>query len=119
MRTVCAITILMCAVVLGGCRTLNADRVPSARATISGSLRAPGHEKATAHRDITIVDVENGRTYHAQTNDVGDYTVLVPPGTYRVNVVLRPSEVLSAVAEPVQVDAGGIKSVDLTIAAAP
>jgi hypothetical protein len=118
MRALCA-AVLMCAVVFGGCRTLHGDRISSARATISGSVRAPGHEKVTAHRDITIVDVESGRTFHAQTNDVGDYTALVPPGTYRVNVVLRPSEVLSAVAEPVQVEAGGIKSVDLIIAAAP
>jgi hypothetical protein len=105
---------------VAACRTLHGDPVPSARGTISGSLRAPGHERSTANREITIVDTATGRTFRTHTNDVGDYTVLVPPGTYRVNVVLRPREVLSTVPEPVAVGVGDVRAdVNLIIAAAP
>ncbi len=104
----------------GGCRTLHGDPIPAARGTISGAVSAPGHAEATARRDITVVDTATGRTFHARTNTVGDYTVLVPPGTYRVNVVLRPSEVLSTAPEAVEVDAGGVKAdVNIVISEAP
>ena len=112
-----AIAFLISIVSAAACGPIHGDPTRSARGTISGSLRAPGHEQATAHRDITVVDTADGRTFHTRTNDVGDYTVLVPPGSYRVNVVLRPREILSNVPELVSVDAGGVTAdVDVIIA---
>ena len=99
---------------------MRGDAVPSARGTISGSVRAPGAERTTAHREVVAVNTSTGREYRTHTNDVGDYTVEVPSGRYRIDLTLRLREVLSTRPDVLDVDAGGVKAdIDIVIAPAP
>jgi hypothetical protein len=94
-----------------------AGRVP---ATISGILHEPDAPGAVARRDVVAVNTATGRTFHTRTSGNGGYTMRVPPGTYRLNVVLRGREVLSTLPSPITVEAGDIKAdADLVIAANP
>jgi len=93
---------------------------PSASATISGTLHEPDAPSAVARRDVVAVNTVTGRSRRTRTNAGGGYTFLVPPGTYRLNVVLRNGEVLSNWPNPITVEAGSISAdADLIIAAHP
>jgi carboxypeptidase family protein len=101
-----------------GCihRTSNA----SARATISGNVREPDSPRAVAGREVVAVDAVTGRVRQTKTGAGGGFTFVVPPGTYRLNVTLTGTEVLSNRPNPVVVAAGDVKAdADLVIAAHP
>lgn len=119
MRFAFLITLLFAVVVAEGC-LMRGDAVPSARGTISGSVRAPGAERTTARREVVVVNTVTGHEYRTHTNDVGDYTVEVPPGRYRVDVTLRPREVLSTRPDMLDVESGGVTAdVNIVIAETP
>jgi len=110
---------MLCAsVALPGCGMLHANTAPGARATIAGTVRAPGGAVGeTANREVQAVEIDTGKAYSVTTNNVGDYTLLIPPGNYRVSVTLRGEEVAANKIDPLHVEAGGIKAgVDLDIA---
>ena len=99
---------------------MRGDAVPTARGTISGSVRAPGAEHTAADRELVAVNIVTGREYRTHSNDVGDYTVEVPPGRYRVDLTLRPREVLSTRPDVLDVESGGVKAdVNIVIAEMP
>jgi hypothetical protein len=52
-----------------------------------GSAAVPG-------RKVTAIDVAGGTRYEATTGANGGYTIKVPEGTYRLEVELRPGEVV-------------------------
>ena len=93
---------------------------PSVRATISGNVREPDAPRAVAGREVVAFDAVTGRVRHTKTGSSGGFTFLVPPGTYRLNVILRGTEVLSNWPNPIVVDAGDMRAdADLVIAADP
>jgi hypothetical protein len=97
-------------------------RSPNAgvRATISGNVREPDAPGDVAGREVVAVDAVTGRVRRTKTGSSGGFTFLVPPGTYRLNVMLRGSELLSNSPNPIVVEAGDIKAdADLVIAAYP
>jgi len=92
--------------------------IHDAPGTISGSVRAPGAENVAANREVIAIDVTTGGRYPAHTNAVGDYTIQVPPGKYRVELTLRAGEALSKKPDELDVHSGGVKAdVNLVIAA--
>jgi Carboxypeptidase regulatory-like domain len=93
---------------------------PSVQATISGNVREPDAPRAVAGREVVAIDAVTGRVRQTKTGSSGGFTFVVPPGTYRLNVILRNPEVLSNWPNPIVVDAGDIRAdADLVIAAHP
>jgi hypothetical protein len=57
-----------------------------------------------AGRQVAAVEVDTGERYETNTNVVGTYTVMLPPGRYRVEVDLASGEAI--VEEPGVVEVG-------------
>lgn len=68
------------------------EKDPSAQGTLSGAVRGPGGVAPPAGRQVEAVDVETGRRYATETNTVGGFSLLLPPGRYRVEVALTSGE---------------------------
>jgi hypothetical protein len=62
--------------------------------TIAGIVSTQANA-AMAGRKVTAIDTVGGKRYEATTGANGGYTVQVPPGTYRLEVELRPGEKVS------------------------
>jgi len=87
----------------GACRSLAPVPLDAqARGTVAGTVRGPEGVAPVADRLVELVEIESGRRESTKTNDVGDYSILVPPGRYRVEVALGPGEVV--VSDPGLVD---------------
>jgi hypothetical protein len=55
-------------------------------------VRGPGGVAPPAGRQVEAVDIATGRRYATETNPVGGFSLLLPPGRYRVEVALTPGE---------------------------
>jgi hypothetical protein len=81
--------------VLAGCRTaaplIGAEAVP-ARATLVGTISGPRGSAPLVGRQVSAVEVTTGALYSTKTQDSGGFTLLVPPGRYRLEVDLIPPE---------------------------
>jgi hypothetical protein len=88
-----------------GCRTA-APPVDMAgeplRATLAGRVIGPMGSGRVAGRLVTAVEVTNGARYSTMTHSSGGFTMLVPPGRYRLDVVLTWAERL--VSDPGVID---------------
>jgi hypothetical protein len=62
--------------------------------TIAGIVSTNGNA-ALPDRKVTAIDVATGTRYEATTGANGGYTIKVPEGTYRLEVELRPGEVVA------------------------
>jgi hypothetical protein len=82
---------------------------PQPKATISGAVRGPNNAAAANDREILAIDVRTGERYTTRTNDVGDYTFLVPAGTYRLEFPLRAGERLRHQPEALKLRPADIK----------
>ena len=62
--------------------------------TISGMVSTDGNA-AVPGRKVTAIDVASGARFDATTGVNGGYTMKVPEGTYRLEVELKPGEVVA------------------------
>lgn len=62
--------------------------------TIAGIVAAAGGTTGLAGRKVTAIEVSSNRRYDATTGADGGYTIKVPEGTYRLELELRPGEIL-------------------------
>jgi hypothetical protein len=62
--------------------------------TISGAVSASGNSVALTGRKVTLTEVTTNAHYDTTTAANGGYTIQVPPGTYRIELELRPGETL-------------------------
>ena len=61
------------------------------RGTISGNVRGPDGSPVSA-RTVEAENVETGVRVAVRTSVTGGFTLLVPPGRYRLSVELQPGE---------------------------
>ena len=61
--------------------------------TIAGVITGPD-DATLADRTVNVVNVDTGEQYQTATGQKGGYSLRVPPGTYRLEVQLRPGEQL-------------------------
>jgi hypothetical protein len=84
-----------------GCRSgavLDPGENPSARGTIAGTVRGPEGVAPAEGRLVEAVEVQSGLRYGTTTNPAGGFSLMVPPGRYRLEVALTPPE--SIIKEP-------------------
>jgi uncharacterized protein YfaS (alpha-2-macroglobulin family) len=62
--------------------------------TISGVVSASDNSVALTGRKVTVTEVTTNAHYDTTTAANGGYTIQVPPGTYRIELELRPGETL-------------------------
>jgi hypothetical protein len=62
--------------------------------TISGSVSTSDKAIAVTGRKVTLTEVTTNAHYDTTTAANGGYTIQVPPGTYRIELELRPGETL-------------------------
>ena len=66
----------------------------SAGGTVSGAVTASDKSVPLTGRKVTLTEVSSNAHYDTTTAANGGYTIQVPPGTYRIEVELRPGETL-------------------------
>ena len=66
-----------------------------ATSSLSGIVRASGSNEPLSGRKVTAIELTTGARYEASTATNGGYTMKVPRGKYRLEVELRPGEVLA------------------------
>jgi hypothetical protein len=95
------------------------DENPSARGTLSGTVRGPGGVAPPPGRQVDAVEVETGRRYTTVTSVTGSYSLMIPPGRYRLEVELEPGESLADEPGVVTVEASELADEqDFTLAGA-
>lgn len=62
--------------------------------TISGAVSASDRSVPVTGRKVTVTEVTTNAHYETTTAANGGYTIQVPPGTYRIELELRPGETL-------------------------
>jgi hypothetical protein len=68
-----------------------ADR-EKAFGTISGTVRGPDGSSSIEGRAVEVVNLDTSERQQATTTDVGEFTLKVKPGKYRVRVALAEGE---------------------------
>jgi len=88
-----AVALATLALSTSACQTLAPVPLDAqARGTVAGTVRGPEGVAPVANRLVEDVEVEPGRRVSAKTNAAGSYSILVPPGRYRIEVTLGPGE---------------------------
>jgi Carboxypeptidase regulatory-like domain len=72
---------------------IGGSKSPDVGGTIAGTVRTSGSSFLTGRR-VTATDVASGAKFETSTAANGGYTMKVPRGKYRLEVELRPGEVL-------------------------
>jgi hypothetical protein len=78
--------------------------------TIAGTVSASDEKTPLAGRKITAIDATTSRRFDTSTGVGGSYSLKVPAGTYRLELELRPGEMLDARPEATDVGVGDIDS---------
>jgi len=68
---------------------------PSASGTIAGIVTTADPTVAAPGRKVTAINKSTGARYDATTAANGGYTIMVPEGTYRLEIELRAGEALA------------------------
>jgi hypothetical protein len=76
--------------------------------TIAGMVRAEDGTTALSARMVTAINTETGARFEVSTASNGGYTIKVPAGTYRLEVEVRPGEVVAAQPDTTQVNVGDL-----------
>lgn len=101
MRRAVVLWLAILVLLLLGCRTaappLAAGGEPP-RATVAGKVTGPLGSGAIAGRLVSAVEVTTGARYSTKTTVSGRYSLLVPPGRYRLELALLRAE--RVVADP-------------------
>lgn len=85
----------LCVLVGTGCRNVAVPPVeekPSARGTLAGTVRGPSGVAPPAGRQVEAVEVDTGDRYSTETSVTGGFSLMLPPGRYRIEVTLVPGE---------------------------
>jgi len=101
------VSALVGAVVLAGtaCRSLPPGPIDTeARGTLAGAVRGPEGVAPVENRLVEAVEVDTGHRESTKTNVLGEFSLLLPPGRYRIEVALGPGE--AVVEEPGVVELG-------------
>jgi hypothetical protein len=102
----------VCAMSVAACRpgpVLNTEaRPPSVGGTIAGLVSTAEATVAVPSRRVTVVETTTGTQYETTTAGNGGYTIQVPEGTYRIELELRPGEVLTKQPDPTAVTNGDL-----------
>jgi hypothetical protein len=77
-----------------GCRSAAVPPVepPPVRGTLAGSVRGPEGVAPVEGRLVEAVEVDTGLRFGTKTNAVGGFSLMLPPGRYRLEVALGPGE---------------------------
>jgi hypothetical protein len=77
-----------------GCRSAAVPPVeaPPARGTLAGSVCGPEGVAPVEGRLVEAVEVDTGFRYGTKTNAAGGFSLMLPPGRYRLEVALGPGE---------------------------
>jgi hypothetical protein len=95
-------TLAMCA---PACRTLGPAEVnEDTRGTLAGVVRGPEGIAPVKGRLVEAVEVDTRERLGTRTNAEGGWSLLVPPGRYRIEVTLAPGE--TVVKDPGVVEVG-------------
>lgn len=104
----------LAALVALGCRTgvpvVDLSEPPPTRdGTISGTVSAPGQSAPIAGRTVTAISTGLALTFEALSDENGAYTMKVPPGRYRLRIVLREGEEIYKEPGEVKVDESDVE----------
>ena len=83
---------------------------PTANGTVTGMVRGPEGTSPPAGRTIEAVNVATGEMRSVTTSNTGGFTIELPKGKYRLNLILKPGEVLVSRPDVVDLDRGDIDS---------
>lgn len=108
LRTSCAAGILLLSVACHPNRpVIDTGPKPDVGGSISGMVTG-SDGTALGARKVTAIDMKSGARVEASTTSIGGYTMRVPPGTYRLELEVRPGEALAAVPDATEVDPGDL-----------
>lgn len=62
--------------------------------TVSGAVSTSDKTVPLTGRKVTLTEITTNQRYDTTTASNGGYTIQVPPGTYRIELELRPGETL-------------------------
>jgi hypothetical protein len=87
-------TLIAVSIAGAGCRSTGGPSVeaPPAQGTLAGTVRGPTGVAPVEGRLVEAVAVDTGARYGTRTNPVGAFSLLVPPGQYRLEVALAAGE---------------------------
>jgi hypothetical protein len=83
---------------------------PNAQGTITGIVRGPDGSPAVVGRTVDAINTTTGERRSAKTADNGGFTILVPPGKYRLELTLKDGETIVKRPGIVEMDKGDIDS---------
>jgi Carboxypeptidase regulatory-like domain len=110
-----AVLTLSVAVLASACRHAvpvvdNSPKPANPQGTIAGTVTTPATERPLAGRVVRAINNASGAEFRATTNNSGGFTLMVPPGRYRLDVVLQAGEGLVHPPDAINVGAGDIDS---------
>jgi hypothetical protein len=86
----------------------NSPKPANPQGTIAGTVTTPDNQRPLAGRVVRAINDATGAEFRATTNDSGGFTLMVPPGRYRLDVVLEAGEGVVHPPDQVDVTAGDI-----------
>lgn len=99
----------------GGCRrgvpvVDVGPKPPNPQGTITGIVRGPDSTAAMAGRTVEAINTATGERRNAKTAENGGFTIMVPPGKYRLELTLKDGETIVKRPGIVDMDKGDIDS---------
>jgi hypothetical protein len=88
----------------------NSPKPANPQGTIAGTLTTPDNQRPLPGRIVRAINDASGAEFRATTNDSGGFTLMVPPGRYRLDVVLEAGEGIVHPPDRIDVGAGDIDS---------
>jgi carboxypeptidase family protein len=83
---------------------------PDARGTMTGIVRGPGGASAMVGRTVEAINTTTGERRGAKTAADGGFRIVVPPGTYRLELALKDGEAIVKRPGVIDMDKGDIGS---------
>jgi hypothetical protein len=81
-----------------------------ARGTLSGTVTGPDETLPVAGRLVEAVDVTTGARFSTTTDRAGGYSILLPAGTYRIEVALGRDEAVAKKPPLVEIGPGQVRT---------
>lgn len=96
------------------------EKPPTVDGTISGRLTTEGDASRLVSRRVEVVNLNTGDRKAVSTSSSGGFTLKVPPGKYRIQVELRPGEMIAKGPETVDINPSDVDNdIVIVITAAP